>query len=249
MINALIIDDEKDARFMLRTQLAKHFTGSVTIVGEADDVQTGLQAITSLKPDVVFLDIKMPSGTGFDLLQKLNQIDFEVVFITAHDDYAIRAFQFSAFGYLLKPIKTAELKTIIERLTSHIELLKKGADNRLKILVENYGDDRKIKKLVVTSVEGFQVLDIEEIIRLEGDRNYTNFILSHGKKITTSKTMGDYEELLNDFGFFRIHQSTIINLRHVKGYKKGDEEVEMLDGKFVKLSRHRKADFLKFFVT
>lgn len=248
MINALIIDDEKDARFLLKAQLSKHFAANVKILGEADDVQTGVQAIQLLKPDVVFLDIKMPSGTGFDLLQKIDTINFEVVFITAHDDYAIRAFQFSAFGYLLKPIKTAELKTIIERLASHIELLKKGADNRLKILVENYGDDRKIKKLVVTGVEGFQVLNIEDIIRLEGDRNYTRFVLDNGKKVTTSKTMGDYEELLNDFGFFRIHQSTIVNLRHVKGYKKGDEEVEMLDGKFVKLSRHRKADFLKFFI-
>jgi len=248
MITALIIDDEKDARFLLNNQLAKHFADTVKIVGEADGVETGIKAIKELKPDVVFLDIKMSSGTGFDLLQQVSSLNFEVVFVTAYDNYALKAFQFSAFGYLLKPIKTAELKSVVEKLESHIKLSKKTPENRLKILMENYSSTKEIKKLVVTDMEGFQVLNLEEITRLEGDRNYTRFILLNDKKVTTSKTLGEYEELLNDFGFFRIHQSTIINLRYVKGYKKGDEEIEMTDGKFLKLSRYRKADFFERFI-
>ncbi len=248
MINALIIDDEKDARFLLAIQLTKHFSDIIKIVGEAEGIESGVKTIKELKPDVVFLDIKMHSGTGFDLLQEFKNPDFEVVFVTAYDNYALKAFQFSAFGYLLKPIKTSELKLIVERLQGHLQLLRSATESRMKVLLENYGDDKKIKKLVVTDAEGFQVLNIEEILRLEGDRNYTRFILLNDKKITTSKTMGEYEDLLNDFGFFRIHQSTIVNLRYVKGYNKADEEVEMTDGKFLKLSRYRKTDFFDRFI-
>lgn len=249
MISAIIIDDEKDARFLLRGQLTKYFNQTINIVAEADDVESGVQAIIKHKPDLVFLDIKMPSGTGFDVLkQTKDEVNFEVIFITAHDDYAVKAFQFSAFGYLLKPVKTSEIRALIEKLESHLQVLKKGVDQRFKVLVENYGDDRKIKKLVVTNMEGFQVLNIENIMRLDGDRNYTHFIMSDSRKITASKTLGEYEELLNGFGFFRTHQSTIINLRHVKAYKKAEELIEMGDGELIKLSRHRKADFIKRFI-
>lgn len=249
MIRALIIDDEQDARFLLKNQLSRNFTNNIAVIGEADNVLSGIEAIKKLKPEVVFLDIKMPDGTGFDILHKTkDEFQFEVVFITAHDNYAIKAFQFSAFGYLLKPIKTTNITPIIEKLETHLNIIKKGTDQRLKVLIENYGDDRKIKKIVIANIEGFQVLNIEEIIRLEGDKNYTHFILTNNKKYIASKTIGDYEELLNDHGFFRAHQSTIINLRLVKGYKKNDEKIEMADGKFIKLSRHRKTDFIRRFI-
>lgn len=137
---------------------------------------------------------------------------------------------------------------MVEKLRTHILQAKQPGDQRLKVLIENYGDDRKIKKLIVTNMEGFQVLNIEEIVRLEGDRNYTHFIVLGNKKVTTSKTLGEYEELLNEFGFYRAHQSTIINLRHVKGYNKSEEIIEMTDNKEVKLSRHRKAEFIQRFI-
>jgi two-component system LytT family response regulator len=249
MIKALIIDDEKDARFLLRNILEHNYKDHIQVVDEADDVDSGITIIKKHQPDLVFLDIKMPQGTGFDLLQKLDQVNFEVIFITAYDSYAIQAFQFSAFDYLLKPIKSTELTSTISRLTSHLENLKLGVDKRLKVLVENYGDDRKIKKLVITNMEGFKVLNIEDIIRLEGDRNYTHFILTNNRKITTSKTLSEYEELLVDHGFFRIHQSTIANLRHVTGYIKGDGgSVEMIDGKQLQLARNRKQQFMEKFI-
>ncbi len=249
MIRALIIDDEKDARFLLRNLLEQDYNTTITVVDEADDIDTGISIIEKHKPDLVFLDIKMPQGTGFDLLEKLNTIHFEVVFITAYDSYAIKAFQFSAFGYLLKPIKATELKATILKLENHLQLLKQGAEKRLKVLVENYGDDRKIKKLVITNMEGFKVVNIDDIMRLEGDRNYTHFILAGNNRITTSKTLAEYEELLNEHGFFRIHQSTIVNLRHVKGYVKGDGgSVEMTDGKQLQLARNRKQEFMEKFI-
>src|SRR5688500_13800802 len=131
MIRALIIDDEKDARFLLRNLLEQQYKDTITVVDEADDVDTGVQIIKKHNPDLVFLDIKMPQGTGFDLLQKLDPINFEVIFITAYDSYALKAFQFSAFGYLLKPIKATELNTALLKLENHLQLLKQGAEKRL----------------------------------------------------------------------------------------------------------------------
>lgn len=244
MIKAVIIDDEKDARFILKSLVEKHFN-SIAIADEADGIASGIEMINKHQPDLVFLDIQMRKGTGFDLLEKIDNINFEVIFITAYNQYAIDAFKFSAFGYLLKPIKTRELKEVIGKLETQLKNKKAGINQRLKVLVENYGDQGEIQKLIINNVEGFQVVKINTIIRLEGDRNYTHFIVEEGKKITTSKNIGEYEELLNDYGFFRVHQSTIISLRHVTAYQKGDGgRVEMTDGETVKVSRYRKAEFL-----
>lgn len=249
MVKCVIIDDEVDARFLLNNIIHKNFKDQVEIVAEADNIADGINIIKKHQPEVVFLDIRMREGTGFDLLEKIEDKNFEVVFVTAFDHYAIKAIQFSAFGYLMKPIKIKELKRLIETLTVHFVNKKDNVSKRLKVLIENYGDDRKIKKLVIPNMEGFKVVAIEDIIRLEGDRNYTNFILLENKKITSTKTLGDYEELLTEFGFFRIHQSSLVNLRHVKGYVKGDGgSVEMTDGKQLQVSRHRKSNFIKKFI-
>ncbi|MCD6069250.1 MAG: DNA-binding response regulator [Bacteroidetes bacterium] len=249
MIKVLIIDDEKDARFLLRNMLERSFADKISVIAEAEDVEPGILAIETHKPDVVFLDVQMRKGTGFDLLQGIGNLDFEVVFITAHNQYAVDAFKFSAFGYLLKPIKLKDITEVIDKLESHLIQQKDSADKRLKVLVENYGADGEIQKLIISNIDGFQVVKIKDILRLEGDRNYTHFITEEGKKITASKSLGEFEELLNNYGFFRIHQSTMVNLRHVTGYQKGDGgSVEMSDGSNQKLSRHRKAEFIKRFI-
>ena len=249
MIRAVIIDDEQRARNLFKNLLEQNFNNSIKVVAEGDDVDTGIAVIEKHQPDLVFLDIKMHKGTGFDLLQQLKEINFEVVFITAYNQYAIKAFQFSAFGYLMKPIRITELKKIVTKLENHLQHLKSDIDKRLKILIENYGDNQVIKKIVISNRQGFQISKLENILRLEGDGNYTNFILTGNKKIMTSKTLGEYEELLNDFGFYRIHQSTIVNLRHVKGYsKENGDKAEMSDGKSFNISRHRKSEFLKRFL-
>ncbi len=248
MIQALIIDDEEDARFMLRSLVERHFSDKIEVTGEADSVSDGIELINRHKPELVFLDIRMNRETGFDLLQAIDNKDFEVVFVTAYDEYAVNAFRFSAMGYLMKPVKISALREIIESYIKKSEEDRNDARKRLKILIENYGDDRKISKLVISNMEGFRVVDIEEIIRLEGDRNYTNFILRNGKRILATKTLGDYDTLLHEFGFFRIHQSTVVSLRHVTAFHRSDNLVEMVDGTQSSVSRLRKAAFLERFI-
>src|SRR5690554_4542235 len=249
MIKALIIDDEEDARFMLRNNLTEEFKDIIEIVGEAHSVKSGIEAIQKLSPDILFLDIQMKDGTGFDLLEQIPNKTFEVIFCTAYDQFAIKAFQFSALGYLMKPIKSQELVKTVHVAMDHFEKLQTNSDKRLKVLVENYGDDKKIKKIVIPNNKGFFVFSIEDIIRLEGERNYTNFVLKDHPKVLSSKTMKEYETLLSEFGFFRIHQSTLINLRHVVGYTKGESGfINMSDGIDVTISRNRKKEFLNRFL-
>lgn len=249
MIKTIIIDDEKDARFMLRNHLDRNFKNEISIISEANSVETGTEVIRQLKPDLVFLDIQMGDGTGFDLLEQLTEKDFEVVFVTAYNQYALKAFNFSALGYLMKPIKTDELVQTVNTIIQHFNKFRLSAEKRLKVLIENYGDDKKIKKIVIPSAKGFDVIAIENIIRLEGDRNYTNFITTDKSKISSSKTMAEYEGLLSEYGFFRIHQSTIVNLRYVKGYIKGDGGMaELVNGDQLQISRNRKNEFLKRFL-
>lgn len=248
MIRALIIDDEKDARFLLRNSLEKKLADKVQIIGEADDVESGYAAILKMKPELVFLDVQMRTGTGFDLLQKFDEINFEIIFVTAYNEFAVQAFKFSAFDYLLKPIKASELILSVQKLEGKIESSKYDLERKVKILVENYGAGGEVQKLIVNNIEGFKVLDIGNILRLEGDGNYSHIILKDGKKVTTSKSLGEYEQLLAQHGFCRIHQSTMVSLRYVVSFKKVDDGyVEMVDGTELKVSRSRKADFVAKF--
>jgi len=249
MIKALLIDDERDARFILRNLLERKHSEQIKVVGEADDVAPGVEAIKTLNPDLVFLDIQMKKGTGFDLLNQLDEINFEIIFITAHNQFGVQAFKFSAFGYLLKPINSRDLSDVITKFRDKFDQSKSKVNDRLKVLIENYGNEGEVQKLILPNVEGFQVVKISQIIRLEGDRNYTSFILVDGKKITASKNLGEYEELLNPHGFFRIHQSTIVSLRHISAYlKTHGGMVETSDGARLKVSRYRKTEFLNRFL-
>ncbi len=248
MIKTVIIDDEKDARFLLRNMLEKKLNHKIEVAGEADDVDTGLTLITNVKPDLVFLDIRMKTGTGFDLLSQMGKDAPDVIFVTAYDKYAVDAFKFSAFGYLLKPIKLKELEECIEKIES-LKKQRSGSEKRVRVLIENYGARGEIQKLVIPNMTGFNVLEIPAIIRLEGDRNYTHFVLEDGTKVTTSKNLGEYEEMLSEYGFYRIHQSTMVSLRHVRAFKKvNDGFVELADGTQHKVSRHRKQGLIDRFL-
>lgn len=248
MINAVIIDDEKDARFLLNNFIEKKLTHKLKVIGAADDVRSGIDLIHSKKPDLVFLDIQMKTGTGFDLLNHFSTIDFGVIFVTAYDQFAIQAFKFSAFDYILKPFKVSEIEGAIEKFEQALNDKKKNFDKSVKVLIENYGSKGDIHKLIVSNVEGFAVISIDQILRLEGDRNYTHFILSTGKKVTTSKSLGEYEALLNEYGFYRIHQSTMVSLRHVVSFRRADDGyVEMSDGVTVKVSRSKKQGLIDKF--
>lgn len=248
-ISAVIVDDEKDVRFLLRKMLEEHFGDLITISGEAGDIDSATELINTEKPQLVFLDIRIRNKTGFDLLEAYDGRDFEVIFITAYDQYAIKAFEFSAVGYLMKPIKLNELQKAIERIVYDLKRRKGNDDKRLKVLIDNYDSAAGIKRICLTSVEGFDVLELEKIVRLESDNNYTDFITSDGRRYTTSKTIKEYEDILEEFGFYRVHQRHIVNLRQVKTYLKGDGGTIILgDGSEIPLARMRKQGFLKRFL-
>lgn len=248
MIKAVIIDDERDARFLLRNMIEKKLSHKIQLLGEADDVDTGFELITATKPDLVFLDIQMKTGTGFDLLTKMGKETPDIIFITAYDQYAVNAFKFSAFGYLLKPIKLKELEEAVEKLEG-LQKSRYGTEKRIKVLIENYGIRGEVQKLIIPNMSGFDVVEIPSIIKLEGDRNYTHFTMDNGTKVTTSKNLGEYEDMLIEYGFYRIHQSTIVSLRHVKAFKKANDGcVELSDGTTHKVSRNRKQGLIAKFL-
>jgi two-component system LytT family response regulator len=218
MRKALIIDDENRTRELI-AKMIDSFGFDLETFPIGENVQSGIAAIESLRPDIVFLYIKMPDGTGFDLLKSVQNINFEVVFITAHEEFAIKAIKFSALDYLLKPIDPTELREATEKAMKAIE--DKRDEQQFEALQNNIQPTQK-KRLVLKTQESVHVVELEEIIRCEADRNYTSFFLTGGKKILVSKTLKDYEILLSSFHFLRVQQSHLINLNFVDRYDKGN---------------------------
>ncbi|MEZ4932629.1 MAG: LytTR family DNA-binding domain-containing protein [Saprospiraceae bacterium] len=239
-MRAIIIDDELNAREALRS-LLENFIKGVEVVAEADGIQMGLAAIRQLRPDIVFLDINMPNGTGFDLLEQLETIDFSLVFVTAYDQYAIKAIKFSALDYLLKPVDLQELRKTIERIQ---QLGEKHSQNKL---VEHYQlNQSKRETLALPTIDGFEIVRVADIVRCEGERNYTTFFMKNGTRVVVSRTLKEYEILLSDADFLRVYQSHLINLRFVKRYIRGrGGSVVMEDGQQLAVSREKKEELLE----
>ena len=217
-------------------------------MGEANSVETGLGAINDLKPDLVLLDIDLGVGTGFDVLESFDPIPFEVVFITAFDEYAINAFRFSAIDYLLKPVKISELRIAIERVKEKLQ--KPGDKMNFKVLAESMNNGQGVQKVVIPTSSGFEVLKIEDIVRFQSARNYTEIFMADSKKVVVSKTMKKFEELFSKIGFIRIHRSHLINPDHVIRYIKSlGGEVEMADGSILPVSPDKKALLIDRFIS
>lgn len=240
MIKAIIIDDEAKARRMLEA-LLKEYCLDVAILAIAEDVPSGVIAINQHKPDVVFLDVEMPGYTGFQLLDFFREVNFEIVFTTAHSDYALQAFQVSAIDFLLKPIQISELLKAVEKLKKVQGMQKE----RMDTLKENFKDGA-IKKIALPVSEGLIFVNVTDIIYLEADGAYTNFHLLGGKKILVSKKIKEYEGALNAANFFfRPHRSYIINVQKIKQYVKQDGGHILLENDIeIPLARDRKDDFL-----
>lgn len=241
-MKAVIIDDEKRTRELIAKMIESFNLGIETFpVGE--NVESGLQAIEKIQPDFVFLDIQMPDGTGFDLLRKIKHKNFEVIFITAHEEFAIQAIKFSALDYILKPVDSEELKSCIERAIEARH--QKKEDSQFEALNQNIQSNQK-RRLVLKTQESVHVVDLDKIIRCEADRNYTSFFLSEGKKILVSRTLKDYETLLTGHNFLRVQQSHLVNLDFVDRYDKGNGgSVVMKDGSEVPLSPAKREIFFK----
>jgi two-component system LytT family response regulator len=185
------------------------FGFDVQCIPEGENVQSGIEAIQKHNPDIVFLDIQMPDGTGFDVIRSIEDKNFEVIFITAHEEFAIKAIKFSALDYLLKPVDTVELKAALERALESIDASKEV--KQFDALQSNINPGEK-RRLVLKTQESVHVVDLDDIIRCEADRNYTSFFLVGGKKILVSKTLKEYENLLSNHNFLRVQQSHLINI-------------------------------------
>ena len=244
MLKAIIIDDEYDSREALRMAVEK-YCEEVEIVASCESPEAGLSAIQTLRPDLIFLDIQMPHMSGFDLLNRIDPIDFEVIFVTAYDRYAIKAIKFSALDYLLKPVDIDELLTAVQRVR------KKAHDavavNHYKSIIENVkSHGQGLGKLAIPTVDGIIFVKIKEITYCEADRNYTILYFSNQEKIIVSKTLKEFESILEDKNFFRVHNSYLINLQHIQKYIKGEGGYVILsDGSHVDVSRRKKEEFLK----
>ncbi len=239
-MRAVIIDDEKRARNYLRGILEDQFK-QIVIVGEADGVDKGCILIENESPELLFLDVQMQDGTGFDLLGKIDRSKYHVIFVSAYDRFAITAIKFSAIDYLLKPVESSDLESALEKIkesSSTDEVQKK-----LDLLLNNIN---KIDKIALPSLNGIEFVKLENIIRCESDNNYTTFYLISKEKILVSKTLKEYEDMLENKGFFRTHKSHIVNLAYLKKYVKGEGGTAIMeDGSEITVSRRRKEEFME----
>ena len=242
-MKAILIEDEARNREHLARVLEKHCP-EVQLVAQAEDAIAGITAIKTHQPDLIFLDIEMPGGSGFDMLESLGQVDFEVIFVTAYDSYAIRAIRFCAMDYLLKPIKILELKSAVERV--HKKRRETAHNLQLQAYLQNLKLTHSAQKLALPTQEKIEMVSISEIIRCQGERNYTRFMLADGRKLLVSKALGEYEELLEEFQFLRVHQSHLVNLQHIDSFiRKDGGYLIMSNEDNVAVSRRRKENLIE----
>lgn len=243
ILRTVIVDDEQDAVNFIES-IAKEYCPNIQVIGKAYSAIEGVEVINKEKPDLVFLDVEMPHGSGFDLLAGFPEKNFDVIFITAFNHYAIRAIKFSAVDYILKPININEFIEAVKR----VEEARKDKISRnvnFSTLIENLQTSLPSKLAIPTS-KGMEYLNTKEIIRIEADRSYSWFFLEGDIKHLVSRNLKEYQELLSDRNFFRTHNSHLINLEHVKKYIRHEGGyVEMTNGSTVPISRGKKDLFLE----
>ena len=245
-LKAIIVEDEEAGRVTLSNYIEK-YCPDVKVEAMCDSVKTGLVAIEKYSPDIVFLDVEMPFGNGFDLLEQSENISFETVFVTAYSEYAIKALNFSASYYILKPIDIDELVSAVDKIK--IEKEKEDSSVHSKILLENIKNSNKqLHKIVLPLLDGFEVVQVKDILRCKAEDNFTSFFMKDGSKQLICRTLKFYEEMLKDFDFVRTHKSHMVNVQHIKRYKKGKGgQVIMTDGSEIEVSAKRKKDLLAKF--
>lgn len=244
LLNAIVVDDERPSRQALITYI-RDYCPDVRIVSECDNVQSAFRSIREKQPNLVFLDIEMPNGDGFELLKMFGRIDFKVIFVTAFSDYAIRAFRFSATDYLLKPVKVDELIEAVNKVRKEIAV--SNTNINLQVLMEGISNrDLPGDQLVIPSTKGFSVIKISDIIMCEAEGYCTHFYLTGKEKITSSKNLKHYEELLGGKNMMRVHHSNLVNLSHVKGYCHVGE-ISLSENLCCPLGNNYKSRFLEVF--
>lgn len=241
-LSTVIIDDELPIREFI-SQIVSEYSDDAEVVGTADSVNSGIQLIREKNPKLVIIDIQLLDGTAFDLLEKLVEPKFAVIFITAFENYAVKAFKISAVDYILKPIHIDELLAAIKKANQQIEY--KNLSTKLQNLFSNMNSKPEDKKIVLKTQESIHIVKLGEIIRCEADQNYTTFILTSGKRIIVSRTIKEFDELFNEMGFFRSHQSHLINMNCINSFEKNDGGyLQMSDGSRVPVSKRKRDELL-----
>ena len=244
MIRTVLVDDEVDSIRVLQT-LLESFCPQVAVVGTASGVETALQVIRETGPDLVFLDIEMAQGNAFDLLNQLQPLQFQFIFVTAFDDYAIRAFKYSAVDYLLKPVDIDDLRSAISRVQERP--LEKDLTQKMRTLLEQMGTlQMSQQKMAIPTITGLIFVPVQDILRFEAKGNYTSIVMANNDTILATRTIKDYEEALPEAIFYRIHNSHIINLSRIREYQKGrGGAVVMEDGTVIEVASRRREEFLR----
>lgn len=246
MIRCILIDDESNSLEMTEW-LLKTYCPEVTIEAMCNSAEKGIEAINKFKPDVIFLDIEMPHMNGFDMLEQFDRLFFDVVFTTAYDQFAIKAFKYSALNYLLKPVDPDDLKETIRRISE-----KKAAPTKdqIDLLMQSVRNVSKqpVSRIALTTSDGMIFVSTNEILYCQAESNYTSVVLDGGKKIVVSKVLKDIDETLSGGDFFRVHNSYLININHIRKFVRGDGGyVIMDDGTSIGISRSRRQEFMELF--
>jgi len=244
MIRAIIVEDEKKSRETLRGLINRYCSKDVMVVDEAEGVVSGINSIKNFHPDLVFLDIQMPDGSGFKLLESIPHIDFDVIFTTAFDQYAIKAIKYSALDYLLKPIEPDDLLQAIEKVNRRN--FRSQIDQNIRVLLDNYRNQfEEPRKIVLSTSDKIHVVDVDDIIRCESDNYYTKFFFKDGKTLLISKTLKEHELLLKEHNFIRPHKSHLINIKYIKSFIRADGGYIMLtDSSRIPVSRRKRERIL-----
>lgn len=242
MLKCIIVDDEFKGRESLKALIEK-FCDDIDVAAVCQNGTEATEAINQFRPDIVFLDIQLQKETGFDILERLDKIDFEIIFTTAYSEFAIKAFKFSAIDYLLKPIDIAELKNSIEKARKKVI---SNITERVAQLAQNIrGSSFKHARLALPATDGLVFVNVEEIIYCEATGNYTNIHMEDGRKFVVSRTLKEYEEMLEQHDFFRIHNAYLINLNSIKKYIRGEGgQVVLVNDKALDVSKAKKKGFL-----
>ena len=243
MIRCVIVEDEEMARKVLKSLLAQ-YCPDVMVCAEADDITSGQEVIEAFRPDLVFLDIEMPGGSGFKLLSNIKDIDFEVVFITAYEQFAIKAIRHDALDYLLKPVDPKELVAAVEKVkdAKYKKTLKKQYDNLLRNIDP---DQLVVKKISISTSDKIHLIEVDDIIRCESDNYYTNIYFKDGTNLLVSKTLKEMEQKLEEYDFVRTHKSHLVNMRCIMNFIKDEMMVLLTDGTKVPVSKRKKERILE----
>ncbi|MBS1743706.1 MAG: response regulator transcription factor [Bacteroidetes bacterium] len=246
MFKTVIVDDEPKNLRILK-QLLLDYCPRIQVIGEATDVKSAFEVIRTLSPDLVLLDIEMPYGNAFDLLDQLMPVDFEIIFVTAFDNYSLKAIKYSALDYLLKPVDIAELQAATDKAI--VKIAGKNVNQQVALLLNNFKSQQtNLTKIAIPTMDGFVFLNVEDIIRCEANGAYTFIYSVKNEKVIASKSIKEYEELLPATNFCRIHNSHLVNLNRIKKYSKGrGGTIIMEDGAILEVASRRRDEFLAKF--